>query len=79
MSKHHHKSCPREQEEIADRIIRRCCGERGPEALLPAELSPEEIRRLRCIIECLSRCLCSPIDNFPRVEAAENFRRRREF
>lgn len=74
---HHHHQCPREQEEIVDRILDRCCGDRRPDGLLPAELSPEEIREFRCITECLRRCLCRPIDNFSRVEAAENFIRRR--
>jgi hypothetical protein len=78
MSKHHnHHHCPSDQEEIIDRILRRCCGDRRPEALLPAELSPEDIRKLRCILDCLSECLCRPIENFSRVEAAENILRRR--
>jgi hypothetical protein len=79
MSKHHHHHhhCPSEQEEIIDRILRRCCDDRRPEALLPIELSPEEVREFRCIKECLRRCLCRPIDNFSRVEGAEDFFRRR--
>ncbi|HYE10378.1 MAG TPA: hypothetical protein VEF53_09380 [Patescibacteria group bacterium] len=75
MSKHHHHQCPREQDEIIDRLLRRCCPERRPErrpeALLPEELSPEEIRRLRCFFDCLYKCMCRPISNFDRVEAAE--------
>ena len=96
MSKHHHhKPCPRNEEEIADRFLRHCsdlnderasiidrlarhcCCDRTPEELLPIGLSPEEIREFRCITECLRRCLCRPIDNFGRVEGAENIPRRR--
>lgn len=83
MSRDHHsckchkscKSCPSEQEEIVDRILSRCCPERRPEALLPIELSPEEVLRLRCLLDCLCRCLCSPFDNFPRTAGAEDFSR----
>ena len=73
---HHHRKCPSEQEEIIDRILRHC-PERRPEALLPEELSPEDIRRLRCFFDCLCNCMCRPISNFDRVEAAENTQRRR--
>jgi hypothetical protein len=76
MSKHHHRKCPSDQEEIIDRIIRHC-PERRPEALLPEELSPEDVRRLRCFFDCLCNCICRPISNFDRVEAAENSQRRR--
>lgn len=76
MSKHHHHhSCPSEQEEIFDRLARRCCGDRRPNGLLPAELSPAEVREFRCIVESLRRCLCRPLDNFSRVEGAEDFSR----
>jgi hypothetical protein len=74
---HHHHHCPDEVEEIADRIRRRCCGNRRPDALLPEELSPADIRKLRCILDCLSECLCRPIGNFSRLEAEENILRRR--
>jgi len=79
MSKHHHHhhQCPREQDEIIDRILRRCCPVRRPEALLPEELSPEEVRKIRCFFDCLCKCICRPISNFDRVEAAEETQRYR--
>jgi hypothetical protein len=77
MSKHHHHCCPRDEEEIVDRIMRRCCDDRRPERLLPIELSPEEIRELRCMLDCLRRCLCRPNGDFLGVESADDFPRRR--
>jgi hypothetical protein len=82
MSRHHHHQCPREQDEVIDRILRSCCPERRPLALLPEELSPEElspeeVRRLRCFFDSLYNCICRPISNFDRVEAAEETQRRR--
>lgn len=77
MSKHHHHhrhSCP-EEEEIIERILDRCCHDRRP--ILPERLSPEEIRKLRCLLDCLEKCLCRPIRNDDAVAGIEDLLGRR--
>jgi hypothetical protein len=96
MSKHHHhKRCPKQNEEILDRIVRgcsdaerydefifdklarRCCRDGIPDRVLPADISPEDIRRMRCFFDCLCRCVCGPRPFFEGVEALEDSNRRR--
>ncbi|MDF2591184.1 MAG: hypothetical protein K0S75_650 [Clostridia bacterium] len=74
--KHCHHHCPSEEEEIYDRILRRCGCDRRPNGLLPANLSPQEVRELRCILESLRRCICRPNGDFRGVEGEEDFLRR---
>lgn len=65
------------EEEIIDRLARRCFRDRRPEALLPANISPEDIRRMRCFFDCLCRCACGPRPFFEGVEGLEENSRRR--
>jgi|GEM_PF-5255707 len=62
----------RYEEDILDRLARRCFRDRRPEGLLPADISPEDIRRMRCFFDCLCNCVCRPRPRFEGVEGLED-------